>query len=137
MPTARPETTAAPAFAIAAPVAVPKSMPPAFISRTWSQLSMRSGFAAWSLRTRLALRSGLAAAGLSLEDAVYRHRHEDEVLPWDHRVARVWCTCFRNREERESPGAFLTSDCRGNLKRIFAVIREYVDTQKAKDILFG
>ena len=41
-------------------------------------------------------------------------------LPWDSRVARVWCTCFRNREEREDPGAFLTSDCRGNLKRIQA-----------------
>jgi glutamine synthetase len=38
-------------------------------------------------------------------------------LPWDPSVARVWCTCFRNREEREDPGAFLTSDCRGNLKR--------------------
>jgi len=41
-------------------------------------------------------------------------------LPWDPRVARVWCTCFRNREERDAPGAFLTSDCRGNLKRIQA-----------------
>ncbi len=43
-----------------------------------------------------------------------------EVLPWDPKVARVWCTCFRNREERKKPGAFLTSDCRGNLKRIQA-----------------
>ncbi len=43
-----------------------------------------------------------------------------EVLPWDRSVARVWCTCFRNREEREDPGGFLTSDCRGNLKRIQA-----------------
>ena len=43
-----------------------------------------------------------------------------EVLPWDRKVARVWCTCFRNREEREDPGAFLTSDCRSNLKRIQA-----------------
>ena len=39
-------------------------------------------------------------------------------LPWDKRIARVFCVCFRNREERENPGAFLTSDCRGNLKRI-------------------
>lgn len=39
-------------------------------------------------------------------------------LPWDKRVARVFCTCFRNREERENPAAFLTSDCRGNLRRI-------------------
>lgn len=40
------------------------------------------------------------------------------VLPWDKRVARVWCTLFRNREERENPGGFLTSDSRGNLRRI-------------------
>lgn len=39
-------------------------------------------------------------------------------LPWDKRVARVFCTCFRNREERENPGGALTSDCRGNLRRI-------------------
>ena len=39
-------------------------------------------------------------------------------LPWDKRVARVFCTCFRNREEPEDAGAFLTSDCRGNLRRI-------------------
>ena len=37
-------------------------------------------------------------------------------LPWDKRIARVFCTCFRNREERENPGAHLTSDCRGNLR---------------------
>ncbi len=39
-------------------------------------------------------------------------------LPWDKRVARLFCTLFRNREERENPGGFLTSDCRGNLRRI-------------------
>ena len=39
-------------------------------------------------------------------------------LPWDKRVARVFCTCFRNREEVDGPGAPLTSDCRGNLRRI-------------------
>lgn len=39
-------------------------------------------------------------------------------LPWDKRVARVFCTCFRNREEPTAPGAYLTSDCRGNLRRI-------------------
>ena len=43
-----------------------------------------------------------------------------EVLPWDRKVARVWCTCFRNREELEDAASFLTSDCRGNLKRIQA-----------------
>ena len=30
-------------------------------------------------------------------------------LPWDKRVARVYCTCFRNREERVNPGGHLTS----------------------------
>ena len=39
-------------------------------------------------------------------------------LPWDKRVARVFCTCFRNREEQVNPGAHLTSDCRGNLRII-------------------
>ncbi len=37
-------------------------------------------------------------------------------LPWDKRIARVFCTCFRNREERENSGGHLTSDCRGNLR---------------------
>jgi glutamine synthetase len=39
-------------------------------------------------------------------------------LPWDPKVARVFCTLFRGREEVEDPGAFLTSDCRGNLTRL-------------------
>jgi len=39
-------------------------------------------------------------------------------LPWDKRVARVFCTCFRNREEEVDPGAYLTSDCRGNLRTL-------------------
>lgn len=39
-------------------------------------------------------------------------------LPWDKRIARVFCTCYRNREERVDPGAHLSSDCRGNLKQI-------------------
>ena len=30
-------------------------------------------------------------------------------LPWDKRVARMWCTLFRNREERSEPGRVL--DC--------------------------
>ena len=45
-------------------------------------------------------------------------------LPWDKRVARVFCTLFRNREEKEDPGAFLTSDCRGNLRRIHEQFKE-------------
>jgi glutamine synthetase len=38
-------------------------------------------------------------------------------LPWDKRIGRVFCTCFRNREEPNDPGSFLTSDGRGNLRR--------------------
>jgi glutamine synthetase len=38
-------------------------------------------------------------------------------LPWDKRVARVFCKLYRNREERENPGQALSSDCRGNLYR--------------------
>jgi glutamine synthetase len=41
-------------------------------------------------------------------------------LPWDPKTARVFCTLFRCREEEVDPGGFLTSDCRGNLKRIHA-----------------
>jgi glutamine synthetase len=40
------------------------------------------------------------------------------VLPWDPKVARVFCTLFRSREEIEEPGAYLSSDCRGNLRRL-------------------
>jgi glutamine synthetase len=40
------------------------------------------------------------------------------ILPWDPKVARVFCTLFRGREEVSEPGGFLTSDCRGNLHRL-------------------
>ena len=39
-------------------------------------------------------------------------------LPWDKRIGRFYCTLFRNREEREDAGAYLTADCRGNLRRL-------------------
>ena len=45
-------------------------------------------------------------------------------LPWDKRVARMYCTLFRNREEREDPGGFLTADCRGNLRRIHKAFQD-------------
>ena len=48
-------------------------------------------------------------------------------LPWDKRVARVFCTCFRNREERDNPGGHLTSDCRGNLRIIHNEFKEKFD----------
>ncbi|MEM9591736.1 MAG: glutamine synthetase, partial [Pseudomonadota bacterium] len=45
-------------------------------------------------------------------------------LPWDKRVARMYCTLFRNREEREDPGGFLTADCRGNLRRLHKAFQD-------------
>ena len=42
------------------------------------------------------------------------------VLPWDSKVARVWCTCFRGREDVDGGGSYLTADCRNNLKLIQA-----------------
>src|SRR5437879_11246652 len=57
-----------------------------------------------------------------------RRRHTRYIGDWSSDVCssdlpgcpfpRVFCTCFRNREERDNPGGFLTSDCRGNLRRI-------------------
>jgi radical SAM superfamily enzyme YgiQ (UPF0313 family) len=42
-------------------------------------------FQEWSEHFDLQLwLDALAAAGLTVEDTVYRHRHEDEILPWDH-----------------------------------------------------
>jgi len=42
-------------------------------------------FQEWSEHFNLDLWvEALAAADLALEDLVYRHRHEDEVFPWDH-----------------------------------------------------
>ena len=43
-------------------------------------------------------------------------------LPWDPKVARVFCTLFRGREETDDPASFLTADCRGNLKRSQAAL---------------
>jgi glutamine synthetase len=47
-----------------------------------------------------------------------------QVLPWDTKVARVWCTCFRGREDLEDGGSYLTADCRNNLKLIQAAFKE-------------
>jgi glutamine synthetase len=47
-----------------------------------------------------------------------------KVLPWDTKVARVWCTCFRGREDLEDGGSYLTADCRNNLKLIQAEFTE-------------
>ena len=45
-------------------------------------------------------------------------------LPWDPKTARVFCTLFRGREEEVDGGMFLTSDCRGTLKRIHSAFEE-------------
>lgn len=37
-------------------------------------------------------------------------------LPWDKRVARVFCALFRNPADPTSPGQRLDADCRGNLR---------------------
>ena len=39
-------------------------------------------------------------------------------LPWNKRLARVFCTVFWSREDPEYPEMFLDSDCRGNLRRV-------------------
>ena len=39
-------------------------------------------------------------------------------LPWAPEIGRFYCTLFRNREEKENPGGYLTADCRGNLRRM-------------------
>ncbi len=54
----------------------------AVIEQVW-----RAGgtFQEWSEHFDLGLwTDALAAQGLSAEEIVYRHRHQDEVLPWDH-----------------------------------------------------
>ena len=44
-------------------------------------------------------------------------------LPWNKRIARVFCTVYWNREEEHGPGTFMEMDCRGNLARIDAEFR--------------
>ena len=40
------------------------------------------------------------------------------LLPWAPQIGRMYSTLFRNREEKEDPGGYLTSDGRGNLRRM-------------------
>lgn len=39
-------------------------------------------------------------------------------LPWNKRLARVFCTLFYSREDPNNPEAFLDADSRGNLRRM-------------------
>ena len=44
-------------------------------------------------------------------------------LPWNKRMARVFCTLFFMEEDPQQPGAFFDVDCRGALKRADAAFR--------------
>ena len=39
-------------------------------------------------------------------------------LPWNPRIARVYCTVFYSKEDPDKPSQYLETDCRGNLIRI-------------------
>ena len=39
-------------------------------------------------------------------------------LPWAPKIGRFYSTLFRNREEKQNPGSYLTADSRGNLRRM-------------------
>jgi glutamine synthetase len=45
-------------------------------------------------------------------------------LPWDKRVARVFCTLFYSLEDDAAPGRHYEYDTRGNLKRFDAEFRQ-------------
>ncbi len=45
-------------------------------------------------------------------------------LPWNKRVARVFCTVFFSREDPNRPEEFLDSDSRGNLRRVHDEFRQ-------------
>ncbi|WJS87123.1 glutamine synthetase family protein [Paracoccus sp. TOH] len=45
-------------------------------------------------------------------------------LPWEKKVARVFCTLFRTLDEPENPGSYFECDTRGNLKRFDREFRE-------------
>ncbi|GGG62126.1 hypothetical protein GCM10011415_05440 [Salipiger pallidus] len=45
-------------------------------------------------------------------------------LPQAPELGRLYCTLFRNREKKVDPGAFLTADCRGSLRRMHKALQE-------------
>jgi radical SAM superfamily enzyme YgiQ (UPF0313 family) len=81
----------------------------AVIERVW-----RAGgtFQEWTEQFALdRWEEALAAEGLSLEDVVYRHRHADEALPWDHISAGLHRDFLWEDWEQALAGAGL-EDCR-------------------------
>lgn len=45
-------------------------------------------------------------------------------LPWEKKIARVFCTLFYSLEDENKPGAYYECDTRGNLKRFDRQFRE-------------
>lgn len=45
-------------------------------------------------------------------------------LPWNKRVARVFCSLFTDRGDSDRPGSWLSSDCRSNLRRLHGDFQE-------------
>ncbi|MGC8462805.1 MAG: TIGR03960 family B12-binding radical SAM protein [Acidimicrobiales bacterium] len=81
----------------------------AVIEHVWRQ---GGTFQEWSEHFDLSLwTEALAASGLSLEDTVYRHRGEDEVLPWDHLSAGLHRD-FLWQEWQDALEAHGLPDCR-------------------------
>ncbi|HEX7443040.1 MAG TPA: hypothetical protein VF320_04075, partial [Acidimicrobiales bacterium] len=81
----------------------------AVIEQVW-----RNGgtFQEWSECFDLQLWSeALEAHGMTLEDAVYRHRTEDEVLPWDHISAGLHRD-FLWQDWRDALAEYGLPDCR-------------------------
>ena len=69
-------------------------------------------FQEWSEHFDLDLwKAGLEAAGLTLEELVYRHRMEHEVLPWDH-VSAALHKDFLWQDFREALEEHGLEDCR-------------------------
>jgi radical SAM family uncharacterized protein len=69
-------------------------------------------FQEWSEHFDLQLwTDALAAHGMSLEDTVYRHRTEDEVLPWDHLSAGLHRD-FLWQDWKDALAEFGLPDCR-------------------------
>ena len=81
----------------------------AVIEQVW-----RAGgtFQEWSEHFDLDLwTDALEAAGLTFDNAVYRHRPEDEVLPWDH-VSAGLHRDFLWQDWRDALDAHGLEDCR-------------------------
>ena len=83
------------------------------IGRVIEQVWRNGGtFQEWTERFDLQLwQDALAANGLSVEDVVYRHREEDEVLPWDHLSAGLHKD-FLWQDWRDALNELGLEDCR-------------------------